>query len=136
MKGTVTIQVLNQKGKVLRELKQHNYTFDILKNRIVESGVPGYIRYIGIGLDDTAGTPSDTPELKNMLREEECSRTKVDTFTIRSSHTFTYFDNTYEIKEVGLKLSNGEYLTRAVLSSPITVDENNNLRIIYDFEVE
>ena len=135
MRGWIELEVYDKNGNLKQRKVTHNYTFNVHKTDFVKAGV-GHIRWIGIGTDNSAGSPDDEPTLKNMLREEECSRETEGDFGLVCSHTFTYFEGSYDIWEVGLKLDNGKYLTRAVLDSPVTVDPDNNIKVVYHFTVE
>ncbi len=135
MKGWIEVEVYDRQEKLRQRRVVHNYTFDVHKTDFVASGVSGISR-IGIGTDNSAGSASDSPTLKSVLREESCSKEEEGDFGVLCSHTFTYFDVTYDIWEVGLKLGNGKYLTRAVLNDSVTVDPNNNLKVTYHFTVE
>ena len=135
MKGRLVIEVFDKNGKLKQKKELTNYTFNENKTDFVKTGV-SKITQIGIGLDNTAGSPDDTPTLKNILREENCVNEQEGDYTVKSWHTFTYFDATYDIWEIGLKLSNGKYLTRAVLDEAVTVDPDNNIKVTYYFTVE
>lgn len=135
MKGRVRVEQIDAKtGKVKKVIEGTNYTFDEAIRYIIRNG-SGSVDKIGIGTDNSAGSSSDTPNLKAMLREEGYTRTRIDDYTVRFEHTFTYFDNTYQIGETGLRISDNFYLCRFTFDY-VTVDQNNNIKIIYEYTVE
>lgn len=135
MKGKVRVELIDAKtGKIKKVIEGTNYTFNEAIRYIIRNGY-GSVSRIGIGTDNSAGSPDDPANLKAMLREEGYTRTRIDDYTVQFEHTFTYFDTAYQIGETGLKISDNFYLCRFTFDY-VTVDENNNIKIIYEYTVE
>ena len=133
IKTIVEIFQLDAKtGKIKDYQKTHNVVLTSGKNEFWKENA--CFSKIGIGTDDTTPDASQTGLLAEVIKEDATDLRSRNDNIVTIEHTFKDWTSSYTIKEAGIVLSSGGYFNR-VTFDPVTVDENNNIKIKFTVTV-